>query len=207
MRERDAELHVVLPFAEEDFCTERLTYGLPELESWQSALRRVARLPARHAALRHDRGVPQRPGALRLRRRLHAGAGPDAGRPGRRRGHRPGRAGSGDRRESERPGDLRRQLAADRARAARHRPRRRARRRAPDDAARAGPASNAAARATPQRTVRAMLFADVAGFSGLPEPHLPAFFIEFLAIVEQNSKTDADAVPEHLGRRPVPCLR
>ena len=34
-----------------------------------------------------------------------------------------------------------------------------------------------------------MLFADVAGFSGLPEPHLPAFFIEFLALVEQQLKT------------------
>ena len=33
-----------------------------------------------------------------------------------------------------------------------------------------------------------MLFADVAGFSGLPEPHLPKFFIEFLAIVEQLLK-------------------
>ena len=31
-----------------------------------------------------------------------------------------------------------------------------------------------------------MLFADVAGFSGLPEPHLPAFFIKFLALVEQQ---------------------
>ena len=34
-----------------------------------------------------------------------------------------------------------------------------------------------------------MLFADVAGFSGLPEPHLPAFFIRFLALVEQQLKT------------------
>src|SRR5262249_41806524 len=41
----------------------------------------------------------------------------------------------------------------------------------------------------PRRTVRVMLFADVAGFSGLPEPHLPAFFIEFLALVEQELKT------------------
>jgi class 3 adenylate cyclase len=40
-----------------------------------------------------------------------------------------------------------------------------------------------------QRTVRAMLFADVAGFSGLPEAHLPAFFLEFLGIVEQQLKT------------------
>ena len=33
-----------------------------------------------------------------------------------------------------------------------------------------------------------MLFGDVAGFSGLPESHLPAFFIQFLAVVEQQSK-------------------
>ena len=36
------------------------------------------------------------------------------------------------------------------------------------------------------RRVRAMLFGDVAGFSGLPESHLPAFFIQFLAVVEQQ---------------------
>ena len=41
----------------------------------------------------------------------------------------------------------------------------------------------------PERTVRSMLFADVAGFSGLPEPHLPAFFIKFLALVEEELKT------------------
>ena len=35
MRERDAELHMVLPFAEDDFCSERLTYGLRELEPWR----------------------------------------------------------------------------------------------------------------------------------------------------------------------------
>jgi tetratricopeptide (TPR) repeat protein len=35
MRERDAELHSVLPFAEEDFCTECVTYGHPELDPWQ----------------------------------------------------------------------------------------------------------------------------------------------------------------------------
>jgi class 3 adenylate cyclase len=34
-----------------------------------------------------------------------------------------------------------------------------------------------------------MLFADVAGFSGLPEAHLPRFFMDFLAIVEQELKT------------------
>ena len=49
-----------------------------------------------------------------------------------------------------------------------------------------------------------MLFlADVAGFSGLPEAHLPDFFIAFLAIVEQQVKINIDPVPEHLGRRPV----
>ncbi len=34
-----------------------------------------------------------------------------------------------------------------------------------------------------------MLFADVAGFSGLPEPHLPKFFMEFLSIVEQQLRS------------------
>ena len=38
---------------------------------------KAARPSARHPAFRHDRGVPQRSGALRLRRRLHARAGPD----------------------------------------------------------------------------------------------------------------------------------
>ncbi len=50
-------------------------------------------------------------------------------------------------------------------------------------------AGTTAASVATQRTVRAMLFADVAGFSGLPEPHLPAFFIEFLAMVEEQLKT------------------
>ena len=35
MRERGAEMHVVLPYNEKDFTAERLTYGLPEMESWQ----------------------------------------------------------------------------------------------------------------------------------------------------------------------------
>ena len=34
-----------------------------------------------------------------------------------------------------------------------------------------------------------MLFADVAGFTGLPEEHLPEFFQKFLGIVEQELKT------------------
>ena len=75
-----------------------------------------------------------------------------------------------------------------RARAAPHRPRRPARRH-PPDAPRHRRRSSRGRRATARRTVRAMLFADVAGFSGLPEPHLPAFFIEFLALVEQELKT------------------
>jgi class 3 adenylate cyclase len=40
----------------------------------------------------------------------------------------------------------------------------------------------------PERTVKAMLFADVAGFSGLAEPHLPAFFIAFLGLVSEELK-------------------
>ena len=207
MRERDAELHVVLPFDEDDFCDERLTYGLAGVRVVEATLRRAARIPAGHAALRHDREVPQRPGALRLRGLVHAGAGPDASRSGRRRGHRPGRAGSGD---AARPAsnlatfvtNWRRtgrelrviDLAAVRAD------------RAPDDESVSAPIERPPM-ATPRRTVRAMLFADVAGFSGLPEPHLPAFFIEFLAIVEQQLRVDAGAVPEHLGRRPLCRLR
>jgi len=37
---------------------------------------------------------------------------------------------------------------------------------------------------TPPRTVKAMMFGDVAAFSGLPEAHLPSFFLEFLKIVK-----------------------
>jgi class 3 adenylate cyclase len=46
-------------------------------------------------------------------------------------------------------------------------------------------------RRTPQREVGVMLFADVAGFSGLPEPHLPAFFEAFLGEVAQELKASA----------------
>jgi hypothetical protein len=45
MRERDAELHAVLPFDEDDSFAERLTYGLPEFESWRQRYDELRRSP------------------------------------------------------------------------------------------------------------------------------------------------------------------
>jgi class 3 adenylate cyclase len=188
MRERDAELHVVLPFAEEDFCAERLTYGLPELEPWR---RRYEELRGLFRATRHfatteeflnDQVLYDFAGSfmqgLALTRAAQVGVEAialvvqDSTSP----------PGSSDlatfvsnwRRTGRKPRII--DLAAVRA----------------GVSLVSTPAQTTVARPAPprpRRKVRAMLFADVAGFSGLPEAHLPAFFIEFLALVEQELKT------------------
>ena len=52
MRQRDSELHIVLPFLEEDFITERVTYGLPHLQPWRSRYKELCgplRVTTHHA--------------------------------------------------------------------------------------------------------------------------------------------------------------
>jgi class 3 adenylate cyclase len=188
MRERDAELHIVLPFAEDDFCTERLTYGLPVLAPWRQRyeeLRGFLRV-TRHFAtteeflndeVLYDFSSSFMQG-LTLTRAAQVGVEAIAlivqdqaeqATPSRltsfasnwrRTGH-----------------ELRVIDLATLRTGVRLTP---TRPQAPPE--RLPPRKS-------QRTVRSMLFADVAGFSGLPEAHLPAFFIQFLALVEEELKT------------------
>jgi class 3 adenylate cyclase/tetratricopeptide (TPR) repeat protein len=188
MRERDAEIHVVLPFAEDDFCTERLTYGLAELESWRrryEELRGFLRITRHFATTEeflNDQVLYDFAGSfmqgLALTRAAQVGVEAIAlivqdPTP---------QPGSSDlatlvsnwRRTGRELRII--DLAAVRA----------------SVSPKTAPPLARLERTPPlrsQRTVRAMLFADVAGFSGLPEPHLPAFFIAFLALVEQELKT------------------
>jgi class 3 adenylate cyclase/tetratricopeptide (TPR) repeat protein len=188
MRERNAELHVVLPFAEEDFCLERVTYGLSDLEPWRrrygelQALFRVTRHFATTEAFLTDQVLYDFSGrfmqGLALTRAAQIGVEAIAlvvqdplVEPPRsdltsfvtdwRR--------TGCKLRVIDLADLRRGLDF-----------------APASVASQGKGPE---QAHHKRIVRAMLFADVAGFSGLPEPHLPAFFIEFLALVEQELKS------------------
>jgi class 3 adenylate cyclase/tetratricopeptide (TPR) repeat protein len=188
MRERDAELHVVLPFAEDDFCTERLTYGLPELESWRRryeelrGLFRVTRHFATTEEFLNDQVLYDFAGTfmqgLALTRAAQVGVEAIAlvvQDPTPHPGSSDLTAFVSNWRRTGR--ELRIiDLAAVRASVS---------------SITAPPLAALQRVPAPryQRTVRAMLFADVAGFSGLPEPHLPAFFIEFLALVEQELKT------------------
>ncbi len=185
MRERDAELHMVLPFAEDDFRTERLTYGLAELESWW---RRYEELGGFLRVTRHFATTEDFLGdqvlydfaasfmqGLALTRAAQVNVEAialvvqDAG-------------------WQSLSGELDTFIANWR-RTGREL-------RVIDLAALRGGKPLTTPLILPpspanrtRRTIRAMLFADVAGFSGLPEPYLPAFFIEFLTLVEQELKT------------------
>ena len=187
MRERDAELHAVLPFDEDDFCDERLTYGVTELESWRQRYEelrgflRVTRHFATTEKFLNDQVLYDFAGSfmagLALTRSAQVGVEAVA-------------LVVQDPATQDRAGNLA-TFVTNWRRTGREL-------RFIDLASvRSGvsmtttlgwPTLERAPLATPQRTVRAMLFADVAGFSGLPEPHLPEFFIAFLALVEQQLK-------------------
>jgi class 3 adenylate cyclase/tetratricopeptide (TPR) repeat protein len=187
MRERDTELHAVLPFDEDDFCDERLTYGLAELEPWKRRYEdlrgflRVTRHFATTEKFLNDQVLFDFAGmfiqGLALMRAAQVGVDAIA-------------VVVQDPATSESIGNL--TTFVTKWRQTGHELR------VIDLAAvRAGvtltttvpaPLGRPAAR-KPQRTVRSMLFADVAGFSGLPEPHLPKFFMEFLSIVEQQLRS------------------
>ncbi len=188
MRDRDAELHSVLPFAEEDFHTECVTYGHPELDSWwrrYEDLRGFLRVTQHFATTEeflNDQVLYDFAGSfmqgLGLARAAQLGVEAVA-------------LVVQDSTTRLIPSDLER-FAANWRRTGREL-------RVVDLAAlRSGgsgagsvlPAPSERPRPLPsRRTVQAMLFADVAGFSGLPEPHLPEFFMAFLALVEQQLKT------------------
>ena len=108
MRERSAELHMILPFDEDDYINERLTYGLPELESWRRRYEDLRGYPrgTRHFGRRTENYLNDRV-LYEFSGLVHAGAGPDTGGPARGRCRRPGRAGSGRRAARGRPRDLR----------------------------------------------------------------------------------------------------
>jgi class 3 adenylate cyclase len=189
MRERDGELHVVLPFDEKDFITERVTYGLPELESWRVRYKELC-VPLRlttHFATRepflNDQVLYDFNGTFM--QGLALARADDVGVPAialvvQDTTVQSGRSGLATFvRNWEKPGRTMRKidLAAVRARVPlTERPLLTEQKRPPR---------------TSQRTVRAMLFADVAGFSGLPEEHLPGFFQQFLGIVVKQLKTTA----------------
>jgi class 3 adenylate cyclase len=188
MRERDAELHLVLPFNESDFCTERITYGLPELESWRERyekLRGYLRVPLHFATTEEfldDQVLYDFAGTfmqgLALTRAGHVGVNAVA-LVVRDTTAQTGPSGMATFVDNwKKTGRELRNIDLAAIRAGVSLP------------LCALPAVRPALyRLTPQRTVRAMLFADVAGFSGLPEAHLPAFFVALLGIVEQQLKT------------------
>jgi class 3 adenylate cyclase/tetratricopeptide (TPR) repeat protein len=188
MRERNAEMHLVLPFVENDFVTECLTYGLAELEPWRrryEELRGVLRV-TRHFAttepflddqVLHDfAGIFLQ--GLALTRAAQVGVDvvalvvQDAT---------PESAPSGVTTFIDNWKRTGRELRVIDLATLRR------------SVSLTAPPLPAPAprppRITPQRNVYAMLFADVAGFSGLPEIQLPAFFLEFLRLVEQELKT------------------
>jgi class 3 adenylate cyclase/tetratricopeptide (TPR) repeat protein len=188
MRERGAELHVVLPFSEEDFCAERVTYGLSAYASWRRRYEELGGFPrlTRHFATTEEylsdwvlydfAGTFMQ--GLALTRAAQVGVEAVAvvvQDPESRTAAEGLAAFVANWRRTGR--ELRLiDLAGLRGQVPWTAP--------PLPAPSPRPPLN-----TPRRTVRAMLFADVAGFSGLPEPHLPAFFIEFLALVERQLKT------------------
>jgi class 3 adenylate cyclase/tetratricopeptide (TPR) repeat protein len=188
MRERDAELHVVLPFAEKDFITERLTYGLPEMQPWQKRYEefrghlRVTQHFATTEEYLNDQVLYDFAGTfmqgLALIRAVQFGVeaialvvqdpGPYPGPRGlatfienwKKTGRELRVINLAELREGVR-------LTA---------------------APLPRPQGHAHSR-KPERKVQAMLFADVAGFSGMPESKVPSFFLEFLGVVEQELKS------------------
>lgn len=189
MRERNAELHMVLPFDEEETIVDRLTYGLAEFESFRrryEAVRghlHVTRHFATTESFLNDTVLNDFAGTfiqgLALMRASQVGnevvalvvrdSSPTA----------PlsnlstfiaNWQGTGRELRAIDLAALRQQITPSAA------------------LQQIATTSEREATATPaiQRTIQAMLFADVAGFSGLPEAHLPAFFIQFLALVEEE---------------------
>ena len=186
MRERDAELHAVLPFDEDDFRDERLTYGLAELEPWKrryEELRGFLRI-TRHSATTekflNDQVLYNFAGSfmqgLALTRAARSASRPSPWSCRIRRRTRPAATSPASSTDWRRTGRELRviDLAALRA--------------GVTMTTQSSPSIGEIPLRRSHRTVRAMLFADVAGFSGLPEPHLPEFFMEFLKIVEQQLK-------------------
>ncbi len=183
MRERDAELHVVLPFAEDDFVVERLTYGLPEQKSWHERYQklsghlRVTHHFATTEAFLNDQVLYDFGGTFMQGLAL-ARAAQVEGEP----------VALVVQDSAQEPGPSGLATFVDNWRKTGH-----ALRIIDLAEVRSGLQLTTTAAALPQeltprwtaqREVRAMLFADVAGFSGLPEPHLPAFFQKFLEIVK-----------------------
>jgi class 3 adenylate cyclase len=188
LRERDGELHVILPFDAYDFCDERVTYGLPALEPWRQRyqyLRGHLRVTTHFSTTEeflNDQVLYDFAGTfmqgLALTRAAQVGVEPIALVV---QDTTPGQAPSGLPRfvaNWRQTGRVPRviDLADIRRRTQLTTP------------VVAGGAETTQLR-RPQREVLAMLFADVAGFSGLPEPHLPKFFMEFLRLVEEELKT------------------
>ena len=186
MRERDAEIHLVLPFAEEDFIPERVTYGLPQMEGWLKRYRELSsalRVP-QHAATTekylNDQVLYDFAGTLMqglaLTRAEQVGAKAIA-------------LVVQDREAKQESIGLTKFIdnwkktglelrVIDLANVRRHT---RLAATVPQEV-RPWPVHES------QRTVQAMLFADVAGFSGLPEEKLPEFFITFLGKVHEQLK-------------------
>jgi class 3 adenylate cyclase len=190
MHQRDAELHVVLPYAEEDFLLERVTYGLPGLGGWRrryQELLGVLRL-TRHfatteeylgARVLNDFASEFMQGLALMRAAQVIGEAvalvvQDSASPATHKGTAAFIKGW-----KERTGQKARviDLAEVRAKAP-----------VPSLAGDGEAAPERPRPQVPERTVKAMLFADVAGFSGLPEAHLPAFFLEFLGLVSKELK-------------------
>jgi class 3 adenylate cyclase/tetratricopeptide (TPR) repeat protein len=193
MRERNAELHMVLPFDEEDLIVDRITYGLAEFEPWRQRyeeLRGFLHVTQHFATTEkflNDRVLYDFAGTfmqgLAIARASQVGDRAIA-------------VVVQDSDPQSPPSSLTTFIAN-----WRHTGRElriidlaalRRRTTLPPALPRAAPppAANAAieepAAPTIHRTIQSMLFADVAGFSGLPEAHLPAFFIQFLALVEKE---------------------
>lgn len=184
MRERDAELHVVLPYAEQDFVVEKLTYGLPEMEPWHERYRkmkgqlRVTQHFATTEAFLNDQVLYDFGGTFMQGLALTRAAQVDVEAvalivedPTQQ------QETSGLATFMKNWGQTKRVINLARLRESIKL----------TTIPSAAPSEPRPER-TSQREVRAMLFADVAGFSGLPEPYLPTFFQKFLKIVNEQLK-------------------
>ncbi len=185
MRERNAELHLVLPFIEDEFISERVTYGLAELEPWRERyekLRGFLRVPTHFATKEeflNDQVLFDFAGSfmqgLALTRAAQVGVEPVALVV---QDQSPSSGLSGLTTFVENWKKTGRELRVINLAGLRA-----------NVELTAPPLPALSERLplrTPRRTVKAMLFADVAGFSNLPEGHLPAFFMDMLAIVKEQ---------------------
>lgn len=185
MRERGAELHMVLPFAESDFIAECVTYNRPELESWHHRYHQL-RGPLR-STLHHATKEPFLGDNV-----LYDFAGLFMQGLGSAHARRSGTEVIAlvvrDESATQQPTGVERFLeywhtmnnklcVIDLGPL---------RRRAGNPRGVMEAPKQPEPRRTPMRSVKAMLFADVAGFSGLAEEQLPNFFLQFLTVVEQE---------------------